>query len=314
MRELLELVMSVAGTDAPVLIAGENGTGKELIADIVHAHSRRARAPFVKINCAAIPPDLIESELFGYKRGAFTGAASDRVGLFEIAQGGTLLLDEIGEMPPHLGAKLLRVLQDRRARPLGSQRDVALDFRLVCATNCNLEEAIKAGRFREDLYFRINTISVDVPPLRERPEDVMLLADHFRARFADKYGHRVCRIDDETMELLLRHPWRGNVRELEHAIERAVIMAQGDTLRPEHLPDSLRTPLEPRTATAEVPRLETLAAIEKWAIQRTLDHTRGNKQAAAAILGVYRPTLYNKLRKYGIGDTRENTRQGQEAC
>jgi DNA-binding NtrC family response regulator len=308
-RQVMELIRAVAATDASILICGENGTGKELIADAVHAHSHRASGPFVKINCAAIPAELIESELFGYKRGAFTGAVSDRIGLFEMARRGTLLLDEIGEMPPHLQAKLLRVLQDRRARPLGSQRDVALDFRLVCATNCDLQEAIKQGKFREDLFFRINTISVKLPPLRERPQDVVLLANQFCAKYAESYGRPVSGVSPEAMHLLANHAWRGNVRELEHAIERAVIVAQGTMLLPEDLPDSLRARSDDGEVTFGTPRLQTLAAIEKWAIQQTLEHTRGNKRAAAAILGVYRPTLYNKLRKYGIGEIGDGGRR-----
>jgi DNA-binding NtrC family response regulator len=312
MRRVIDLVMAVAATDANLLVSGENGTGKELIADAVHANSRRAAGPFVKINCAAIPAELIESELFGYKRGAFTGAVHDRTGLFEMAKGGTLLLDEVGDMPPHLQAKLLRVLQDRRARPIGGQRDVDLDFRLICATNCDLQEAIKAGRFREDLYFRVNTITVTVPPLRDRPEDIALLAEHFCAKFAAAYGRPVGSIGLETMHLLSTHDWPGNVRELEHAIERGVIVSRQTSLLPEDLPESLRAHQSETSPRRDAPRLQTLAAIEKWAIQRTLEHTRGNKRAAAAILGVYRPTLYNKLRKHGLGDLGDGPRREQE--
>jgi DNA-binding NtrC family response regulator len=313
MRRMLDLVMAVAATDASVLMSGENGTGKELIGDAIHANSQRASGPFVKINCAAIPADLIESELFGYKRGAFTGAISDRIGLFEMAKGGTLLLDEIGDMPPHLQAKLLRVLQDRRARPLGSHRDVDLDFRLICATNHDLQDAIKVGKFREDLFFRINTITVKVPALRERPEDVVLLAEHFCERFAREYQRPVTGVSPDAMHLLVNHTWRGNVRELEHAIERAVIVAQGTAIAPDDLPDTIKAQQMETNVQFATPRLQTLAAIEKWAIQRTLEHTRGNKRAAAAILGVYRPTLYNKLRKYGIGDIGENPRRDRGA-
>jgi DNA-binding NtrC family response regulator len=309
MRRVFDLAMAVAATDASLLISGENGTGKELLADAVHANSQRANGPFVKINCAAIPAELIESELFGYKRGAFTGAVSDRTGLFEMARGGTLLLDEIGDMPPHLQAKLLRVLQDRRARPLGSHRDVELDFRLICATNCELQEQIKAGKFREDLLFRINTITLKVPPLRERPEDVVLLADHFCERFSREYQRPVRTLTPDALQLLVNHTWRGNVRELEHAIERAVIVAQDAAITVDDLPETIRTQQIESNVQIGTPRLQTLAAIEKWAIQRTLEHTRGNKRAAAAILGVYRPTLYNKLRKYGIGEIGESPRR-----
>jgi transcriptional regulator with PAS, ATPase and Fis domain len=282
-----------------VLITGENGTGKELVANAIHALSARRNGPFIKVNCAAIPEDLIESELFGHRRGAFTGAVMDRVGLFEGARGGTLLLDEIGEMPLHLQSKLLRVLQDHRARPVGGLMPVDLDFRLICATNSDLRAAAAEGRFRQDLYYRINTIGVAVPPLRERPDDVLLLASHFLARYAETYGKRVLQIDDAARSALVRHEWRGNVRELEHAIERAVIVAKGGRLKPEHLPDLVTSPR--RTAgRVEDPPILPLAELERLAILRTLEHTHGNKRAAAALLGVYRPTLYSKLRKYGL--------------
>jgi transcriptional regulator with PAS, ATPase and Fis domain len=272
------------------------------VADALHEHSARARGPFVKINCAAIPSELIESELFGYRRGAFTGAVSDKVGLFEQACGGTLLLDEIGDMPVNLQAKLLRVLQERRARPLGGQRVVPLDFRLICSSNSDLQAAIAEGRFREDLYFRINTITITVPPLRDRPEDIPVLAETFRAKFAAEYGRELRGIRQDAHQAILRHAWRGNVRELEHAIERAVIVAQGDEIKLEDLPEAVRAARA--TTTRELalgPSVATLAEIDRAAILRTLEHTKGNKRAAAALLGVYRPTLYNKMRKYNIG-------------
>jgi DNA-binding NtrC family response regulator len=300
MHEAFDLVRCVAPTDAPVLISGENGTGKELVANAIHSLSPRQAKPFIKVNCAALPEELIESELFGHRRGAFTGAVMNHIGLFEAAAGGSLLLDEIGEMPAHLQTKLLRVLQDRQARPVGGVRSVQLDFRLICATNCDLRAAAAGGGFRQDLYFRINTIGIVVPPLRERPEDIVLLATHFLDRFARQYGKRLLAIDAAARDALLRHEWRGNVRELEHAMERAVIVARGRTLRVEHLPDALRTPR--RSAATHAPPIMPLAELERLAIMRTLEHTRGNKRAAAAILGVYRPTLYSKLRKYGIRD------------
>jgi transcriptional regulator with PAS, ATPase and Fis domain len=302
MHEVFELVRCVAPADAPVLISGENGTGKELVANAIHELSPRADGPFIKVNCAAIPEELIESELFGHCRGAFTGAVMNRTGLFEAAHGGTLLLDEIGEMPAHLQTKLLRVLQERSARPLGALRSVALDFRLICATNCNLRAATLAGRFREDLYFRINTITIDVPPLRDRVEDIELLAAHFFAAFATRYGKPHLAIDAAVRNALLGHDWRGNVRELEHAIERAVIVARGPRVTLEHLPETLHAN-RLTVPNRAVPPMATLAELERLAILRTLEHTRGNKRAAAAILGVYRPTLYSKLRKYGIGDS-----------
>jgi len=298
MREVFELVRCVAPTDANVLITGEHGTGKELVANAIHSLSPRHNGPFVKINCAAIPDELIESELFGHRRGAFTGAVANHMGLFEAAAGGTLLLDEIGEMPAHLQTKLLRVLQERQARPVGGVRAVTLDFRLICATNCNLRAAATSGRFRQDLYFRINTIGISVPALRERPEDILLLAEHFLDRLGHRYGRRLAGIEDAARDALATHSWRGNVRELEHAIEHAVVVSRGTRLRLEDLPESLQP--GKRVAPLTVPPLMPLAELERLAIVRTLEHTRGNKRAAAAILGVYRPTLYSKLRKYGI--------------
>jgi DNA-binding NtrC family response regulator len=284
-----------------VLISGANGTGKELVANAIHALSPRATGPFIKINCAAIPDELMESELFGHRRGAFTGAVTNHTGLFEAAAGGTLLLDEIGEMPAHLQTKLLRVLQDRQARPLGGVRDVPFDFRLICATNCDLREAADAGRFRQDLYFRINTINIVVPRLNERPEDIELLAAHFLEHYSAKYHRGPFTIDAAVREALVRHPWRGNVRELEHAMERAVIVARSSRLTVDLLPESLASRSD-GAGTAPLPPIMPLAELEKLAILRTLEHTRGNKRAAAALLGVYRPTLYSKLRKYGISD------------
>jgi two-component system, NtrC family, response regulator HydG len=301
MHEVFDLIRCVAPTEANVLIVGENGTGKELVANAIHALSPRRDGPFIKVNCAAIPEELIESELFGHRRGAFTGAVMDHVGLFASAAGGTLLLDEIGEMPAHLQTKLLRVLQERQARPVGALRPVDLNFRLICATNTDLRAAATRGQFRQDLYYRINTIGIAVPPLRERPEDIPLLARHFVARYARRYGRRIVTLDPSAEDALLRHDWRGNVRELEHAIEHAVIVSRGPRIRVEHLPETLHPqPRRPLTTATGIPPMLPLAELERLAILRTLEHTRGNKRAAAAILGVYRPTLYSKLRKYGM--------------
>ena len=227
MQELFELIESVAASEANILIQGENGTGKELIANAIHYNSKRSKGPFIKINCAAIPKDLIESELFGYKKGAFTGATMDKEGLFEMAEGGSLLLDEIGEMPPYLQTKLLRVLQEREYRPIGSDRIVHVDFRLICATNIDLDTALREGRLREDLYFRINTITLRVPPLRERTEDIPLLCDYFLDKFRQRYQKNVKTLAPSVYHLLIRNRWPGNVRELENAIERAVLVAKG---------------------------------------------------------------------------------------
>ena len=249
MRELFDLVAAVADSEANVLIQGENGTGKELIANALHYHSRRAKGPFIKINCAAIPNDLIESELFGHRRGSFTGAITDKDGLLEQAQGGSLLLDEVGEMPPYLQTKLLRVLQEREYRPVGSERIVRVDFRLICATNADVEGALKDGRLREDLYFRINTITLRVPPLRERTEDIPLLCDYFLERFRQRYQRGVRTIAPSAYHLLIRSRWPGNVRELENAIERAVLVVKGNEIAPADLPDSMRDEGSPRATS-----------------------------------------------------------------
>src|SRR5215207_8958461 len=240
MHEVLELVESVAASDANILIQGENGTGKELIANAIHYNSKRAKGPFIKINCAAIPKDLIESELFGYKKGAFTGAQNDKEGLFEMAEGGSLLLDESGEMPPYLQTKLLRVLQEREYRPIGSDRLVHVDFRLICATNIDLDVALREGKLREDLYFRINTITLRVPPVRERSEDIPLLCNHFLAKFNQRYQKSVRSISPAAYHLLIRNRWPGNVRELENAIERAVLVAKTAEITPPDLPETIR--------------------------------------------------------------------------
>ncbi len=309
MRELFDLVAAVADSEANVLIQGENGTGKELIANALHYHSHRAKGPFIKINCAAIPKDLIESELFGHRRGAFTGALSDKDGLLELAQGGSLLLDEIGEMPAYLQTKLLRVLQEREYRPVGSDRIVRVDFRLICATNVDVDAALREGRLREDLYFRINTITLRVPALRERTEDIPLLCDYFLDRFRQRYERNVRTIAPAAYHLLIRSRWQGNVRELENAIERAVLVAKGSEIMPADLPDALREEVGP-AGDFVLPPHRTLAEIERMAIVQTLERTNWNKQEAALQLGLYRPTLYSKMRKHQIRDEGRGRRSG----
>ena len=301
MQELFELIESVAASEANILIHGENGTGKELIANAIHFNSKRSKGPFIKINCAAIPRDLIESELFGYKKGAFTGAGTDKEGLFEMAEGGSLLLDEIGEMPPYLQTKLLRVLQERAYRPIGSERVVHVDFRLICATNADIEAALRDGRIREDLYFRINTITLRVPPLRERTEDIPLLCDHFLDKFRQRYQKNTKSLAPSVYHLLIRNRWPGNVRELENAIERAVLVAKGTEIAVGDLPESIREESASPTDFV-IPPHRTLAEIEKMAILQTLQRTSWNKQEAAQILGLYRPTLYSKMKKHEIID------------
>src|SRR5512143_58816 len=301
MQELFELIESVAASEANILIQGDNGTGKELIANAIHYNSKRSKGPFIKINCAAIPKDLIESELFGYRKGAFTGAMSDKEGLFEMAEGGSLLLDEIGEMPPYLQTKLLRVLQEREYRPIGSDRIVRVDFRLICATNADIDTALRDGKLREDLYFRINTITLRVPPLRERTEDIPLLCEHFREKYNKRHDRNLKAITPDAYHLLIRHRWPGNVRELENIIERGVLVSKGSEITVNDLPESLRT--ENATTTEFViPPHRTLAEIEKMAILQTLQRTNWNKQEAAQILGLYRPTLYSKMKKHEIQD------------
>jgi DNA-binding NtrC family response regulator len=312
MKELFELVESVAASDANILLQGENGTGKELITNAIHYNSNRVKGPFIKINCAAIPKDLIESELFGYKKGSFTGAHTDKVGLFELAEGGSLLLDEIGEMPAYLQTKLLRVLQEREYRPIGSDRLVHVDFRLICATNIDLDVALRDGKLREDLYFRINTITLRVPPLRERTEDIPLLCTHFLARFNERYQKNVRSISPAAYHLLIRNRWPGNVRELENAIERAVLVSKTGEIQPVDLPESIRGEGAPPQEFT-IPPHRTLAEIEKMAILQTLQRTNWNKQEAAQILGLYRPTLYSKMKKHDIQDQRAQQRAAAAA-
>ncbi len=299
MARLFQLMSLVAPTDANILIHGESGTGKELVASAIHDHSKRAGGPFIKINCAAVPAELMESELFGHKKGAFTGAVSDKVGLVELACGGSLLLDEIAEIPPNLQVKLLRLLQEREFRPIGGNRVVRADFRLICATNAPIDAPSRT--LREDLFFRINTITLEIPPLRERPEDIPLLCEYFLTTFARQHERDVRTIHPAAQEVLLRHRWPGNVRELEHVVERAVIVATGNEIVVDDLPNIANQPANRPAPTADHGQL-TLAEIERQAILQTLERTNGNKRAAASILGVYRPTLYGKLRKYKLGE------------
>jgi len=297
--QIFETIRATASSDASVLIEGESGTGKELIATAFHRHSNRAAGPFVQINCAAIPRDLIESELFGYKRGAFTGADRDKRGLIEAASGGTLLLDEIADMPAHLQTKLLRVLQERKVRRLGDEREIPVDFRLVAATNRDTAQAIKEGALREDLYFRISTIRIEVPPLRERLDDLALLAEEFLKRYSMKYKKAIRGISHAAVSLLSRYEWPGNVRELESVIERAVLFCQEDEVSPEHLPDHIHVARQGQFL-CEIPPYLTLEEIEREAIEQTLERTAGNVKKTAQILKLHRPTLYRKLRRFGL--------------
>jgi transcriptional regulator with PAS, ATPase and Fis domain len=239
MRQLYSLIKSVAPTDANVLITGENGTGKEVVATVIHESSKRAKGPFIKVNCAAIPTELIESELFGHKRGAFTGAVNDKMGLMEMSNNGTLLLDEIGELTANLQVKLLRVLQDREFRPVGSTKILRPNFRLLSSTNVNVENALKDGRLREDLYFRINTLTLHVPALRERQNDIPVLAEWFLQRFVAQHDRNISAFHPDAVRALVDYAWPGNVRELQHVVERAVILAQGSIIGVDDLPDGI---------------------------------------------------------------------------
>jgi transcriptional regulator with PAS, ATPase and Fis domain len=281
------------------LIEGESGTGKELIATAFHTQSLRASGPFIRINCAAIPHELIESELFGYKKGAFTGADRDKRGLIEAANGGTLLLDEIAEMPAHLQTKLLRVLQERKLRRLGDEREIRVNFRLVSATNRDTEALLKEGILRKDLYFRISTIKIKVPPLRERLDDVLLLANCFLKRFNVQYDKRIRDISPEALLRLVRYNWPGNIRELESVIEHAVLFCPGHQLVPACLPEGFHS-ARIFGSTFVIPPLVPMREIEREAIMQTLERTSGNIKESAHILRFARPTFYRKLKKFGI--------------
>ncbi|HZH90364.1 MAG TPA: sigma-54 dependent transcriptional regulator [Pyrinomonadaceae bacterium] len=299
MRRIHETIRATAPSEASVLIEGESGTGKELIATAIHLQSKRASRPFIRINCAAFPPDLIESELFGYKRGAFTGADRDKRGLIEVAATGTLLLDEIAEMPVHLQAKLLRVLQERRLRRLGDEQEIAVDFRLISSTNRDTLQATREGLLREDLYFRISTVKITVPPLRERPDDLPPLADNFLQRYAAQYQKQIRSISQPALSLLMRYDWPGNIRELESVIERAVLFCEEEQLTVESLPEHLKPAGTGQPACLIPPHL-TLEEIEREAIAQTLERTGGNVKKTAQILDVHRPTLYRKLKRFKL--------------
>ncbi len=307
-QRVLETVASVADADANVLILGESGTGKELIANALHERSSRKDGPWIKINCAALPKDLIESELFGHTKGSFTGATTEKVGLLEEAHKGSLLLDEITEMPIDLQAKLLRVLEERVVRRLGGAKSINVDFRLISSSNRPPEQAVKEGHLRQDLYFRINTVTIVVPPLRERREDIPILVRAFLDRYRAKHARAIEEIEPEAYRRMLSYPWPGNVRELQHAIERAVLVARGREITLADLPETVQHASgEPGGAGAiapsEVPS-GSLEEIERASILKALDSTRWNKQAAAALLGLRRPTLYSKMRKHNIPQRR----------
>jgi DNA-binding NtrC family response regulator len=305
MQTIYETIESVAKSDANVLIVGESGTGKELIANAIHYNSLRSKKAFIKVNCAALPKELIESELFGHTKGAFTGAHADKEGLVQHAAGGSLMLDEIAEMPVELQPKLLRVLQERSYRKIGSEKTYAVDFRLISSTNRPPADAIRDGLLRDDLFYRISTITIHVPPLRERNEDIQLLTEHFLHMYAQKYERAIGGVSQAAYQRLFGHQWPGNVRELQNVIERAVLLAKGNRIEPVDLPfDNGSLPESGSAAPGwDVPPNMTLEDIERLVIERTLQRTGGNKQAAANLLGIYRPRLYSKIRKYNIDVT-----------
>ena len=310
MQEVFSLIRQVAPSKAAVLITGESGTGKELVARAVHRLSPRSTGPFVAINCAAMPETLMESELFGHEKGAFTGALERRSGCFELAQGGTLLLDEIGDMPFATQAKLLRVLEDSRVRRLGGKAEILVDVRVIASTNKELDEALKKGEIREDLYYRLNVFHISLCPLRARMEDLPLLAEALLRDLNKKHDCRVADFAPEVLEQFRRYHWPGNVRELRNAIERAVILAGEGSIGPAHLPAIFtRAAVAPKVEADADPtqvRLQlgsTIGEAEKVLILRTLQHTRNNKTRAAEILGISLKTLHNKLKEYGAAET-----------
>lgn len=299
LHQIIQTIRTTAPSDASVLIEGESGTGKELVAAAFHAQSHRSSAGFIRINCSAIPHELIESELFGYKKGAFTGADHDKRGLIEAANGGTLLLDEIAEMPAHLQTKLLRVLQERKLRRVGDEREIDVGFRLLSATNRNTSALLEQGLLRNDLYFRISTIKIQVPPLRERLDDVPLIARHFLDRFNVQYNKNIRDLSPATVQRLLRYNWPGNIRELESVIERAVLFCSGKQLDPDCLPEEFHRP-RLNNSSFVIPPLVPMEEIEREAILQTLERTSGNVRRSAQILRFPRPTFYRKLKKLGI--------------
>ena len=312
MLDVYKLVARVAASSATVLVTGESGTGKELVARAIHTHSPRATDQFVPVNCTALSESLLESELFGHARGAFTGAVASKRGLFEMANGGTLFLDEIGDMGPKMQAQLLRTLQDGEVRPVGSTESIKVDVRLVCATNRDLESEVKAGKFREDLYFRINVVTIKLPPLRDRPGDIPILVAHFLAKLSRREGRAPATMSNEALQALMAYTWTGNVRELENAIDRAVAVAKDGVILPSDLPPEItsrrraasETTPQPRVGTAAGPSgpsilddRPTLAELERRYIDIVLAECGGNKKKAAERLGIDRRTLYRALER-----------------
>jgi len=303
MQRVFRMIDKVAPTESTVLITGESGTGKEMVATAIHLQSRRAHRPYVIVNAAAVPESLFESELFGHVRGAFTGAASDKVGLLKRADRGTLFLDEVAEMPLAVQAKLLRALQSGEVRRVGDSESSRVDVRVIAATNRDLKRSLEEGRLREDLYYRLSVFQIELPPLRERREDIPLLANYFRERFARRLGKRVTRFSERAQYYLMRYDYPGNVRELENAIERAVTLAEGPEVSEHDLPPAFREarlPLLQEGAAFPYAETMTLAQLEAEHIRRVLVHFAGNTTKAARALGISRSTLWRKMREYRV--------------
>ncbi|HAN9356566.1 TPA: AAA domain-containing protein [Escherichia coli] len=305
MMDICKDTAKIALSQASVLISGESGTGKELIARAIHYNSRRAKGPFIKVNCAALPESLLESELFGHEKGAFTGAQTLRQGLFERANEGTLLLDEIGEMPLVLQAKLLRILQEREFERIGGHQTIKVDIRIIAATNRDLQAMVKEGTFREDLFYRLNVIHLILPPLRDRREDISLLANHFLQKFSSENQRDIIDIDPMAMSLLTAWSWPGNIRELSNVIERAVVMNSGPIIFSEDLPPQIRQPVcnagEAKTAPVGERNLkEEIKRVEKRIIMEVQEQQEGNRTRTALMLGISRRALMYKLQEYGI--------------
>ena len=305
MARVFAIIKKIANTPANILILGESGTGKELVARAIHDNSSRSKMPFMTINSGGIPENLLESELFGYTKGSFTGAYADRAGLFELAKGGTVFLDEIGELPPVLQVKLLRVVQEKTFRRIGGAEDIKVDVRIISATNQNLQSRVKKGEFREDLYFRLNVIPIHMPPLRERKEDIPLLTKHFIEKYAREFGKEVRTISSYAMELLMGYPFPGNIRELENIIERGVAMETSNIILPENLVLSAEADGEQKNIDLHIPDqgidlAAELESIEKKAIEKALQKTKGIKTKAAEMLGVTSDSLKYRIEKLGV--------------
>jgi two-component system response regulator HydG len=300
--ELKKMVQRVSPTDSTILIRGESGAGKDLIARAIHSASQRSSGPFVTINCAALPETLLESELFGYKKGSFTGAIKDKDGLFKVADGGTLFLDEIGNTTPAIQMKLLRVLEDKIITPVGETKPIEVDVRLIAATNADLEEDVKAARFRSDLFYRLNVIPIHIPPLRERVEDIPLLADYFVAKYCRRNSVPLKKISAEAMEALNKYNWPGNVRELENCIERAILLSRNESIGVDDFPGKITECRPVGVVSTEHPETPTLESIEKAYIYYIMNQAQGKKSKAAKMLGIDNSTLYRKLERYKLAE------------